>query len=202
MNLFEQNTAKADITIPFTVLLSVNDVQQGASRANAFALSALIKKWRKRGRNRACQTLSGEGYALQELTREIKGSNKIETFTGLAQPFFKESEKIVCILRIWRPSNASYDVHNPFIKPVIDGFVDVGLLPDDSFHYLTDVFYHFESVDPELKPSDEMRAKRKNYKARYPKRPMPPLPARFHFDFYRLSRFPNGNPIAEIAPLE
>jgi len=45
---------------------------------------------------------------------------------------------------VWKASRRRYDPHNlmPTMKPVIDGLVDYGLLPDDSHEYLEGPFPH------------------------------------------------------------
>lgn len=196
MNLFDTQIPTPDFRVPFQVLLSANDVQSGASRNNAFALAGIIKKWRRRGRSRTMEIAKEKGLPkFEKLYTPPRGRR--EVFDAMKTVFFKE--KVVCIVRIWRPNNADYDVHNPFIKPILDGMVDVNLISDDSFKFVTDVFFHFESVDETLKIDDRMKQARKQIRDR--NKTPPPLPSRFYFDFYRLSRFPNCNPIAEIKPL-
>src|SRR5690606_5799033 len=45
---------------------------------------------------------------------------------------------------VWKKTQVRYDPHNlmPTLKPVIDGLVDYGLLPDDSSEYLAGPFIH------------------------------------------------------------
>lgn len=45
---------------------------------------------------------------------------------------------------VWKNSRRQYDPHNlmPTLKPVIDGLVDYGLIPDDNTTYLAGPFIH------------------------------------------------------------
>lgn len=52
---------------------------------------------------------------------------------------------------VWKSSRRRYDPHNlmPTMKPIIDGLVDYGLLPDDSHEYLEGPFPHHGGYGPE-----------------------------------------------------
>lgn len=52
---------------------------------------------------------------------------------------------------VWKSSRRRYDPHNlmPTMKPVIDGLVDYGLLPDDSHEFLEGPFPHHGGYGPE-----------------------------------------------------
>lgn len=51
----------------------------------------------------------------------------------------------------WKNSRRVYDPHNlmPTLKPVIDGLVDYGLIPDDNTTHLAGPFIHHGGYGPE-----------------------------------------------------
>ena len=53
---------------------------------------------------------------------------------------------------VWKPRGGRYDPANlyPSAKPVIDGFVDAGLLPDDDFKNVDGPHLHHGGVDKEI----------------------------------------------------
>ena len=52
---------------------------------------------------------------------------------------------------VWKNSRRQYDPHNlmPTLKPVIDGLVDYGLIPDDNTTHLAGPFIHHGGYGPE-----------------------------------------------------
>lgn len=52
---------------------------------------------------------------------------------------------------VWKSSRRQYDPHNlmPTLKPVIDGLVDYGLIPDDNTTHLAGPFIHHGGYGPE-----------------------------------------------------
>jgi hypothetical protein len=217
-NLFEAKTPTPCLRVPFKVLLSWNDLlsqvpsvvkAKYAGQIITNPLGSTVKLWRERGRVRGIEVakqLQLPTHIIERQTRKPKrnGGYQVEYIEALKQTFF--TEKIVCIVRCWRGTNANYDIHNPFIKPILDGFSDINFYEDDNFKNLVDVFFHFESIDETLKPTKAETAARKRFKAKQDKKKrgkkkMPPIPQRFYFDFYRLARFPNCNPIATPVDL-
>jgi Holliday junction resolvase RusA-like endonuclease len=47
---------------------------------------------------------------------------------------------------VWRADNRRRDVHNILIKPLLDGFVDAGLWPDDSEKFIPMVIIKYMGV--------------------------------------------------------
>lgn len=186
-NLFDADLPEPCFRVPFQVVPSANDLT--SMRSNPYALGGFVKKWRRRGRTRCVEVARERGWEIG-LHKYQPPRGRADYFDALKTVFF--DEPVFCVLRVWRPTNAAYDVHNPFIKPILDGFVDVRLMSDDSYAHLPDVWFHFESVDESLKLTDDGRAARADLRKKGKK--VPPLPARFWFDFFRLSRI-GGNPL-------
>lgn len=58
---------------------------------------------------------------------------------------------VTCDVYIYRPRAGRYDPGNyyPTAKAIIDGMVDAGILPDDSFEYLDGAHLHHGGTDKE-----------------------------------------------------
>lgn len=56
----------------------------------------------------------------------------------------KGFERVQVDAYVWKSSRRQYDPHNlmPTLKPVIDGLVDYGLIPDDNIIHLAGPFIH------------------------------------------------------------
>ncbi len=171
------------LQIEFDVLPSWNDFL--ASHRHAGAAQGMVGKWRKKGFEKAIRAVRVAGGNITEWTtyepsgkrgamREVKHA-KIEP-VFINQPVF-------LVLRYWRPTQARYDNFNVFTKPVIDGFVEAGVIPDDNKTWIPQDATVFMGLDTSLKPSAEAkearRIKRLSSKARQP------LPARYWFEFYK-----------------
>jgi hypothetical protein len=100
----------------------------------------------------------------------------------LEQPIFSAPVKV--ILRYWRPDNRRYDNFNPFVKPIVDGFTDAGIWPDDDNKIVREFTVSFEGVDTSLKLSKEGRAARA-LDRKFTNKKMY-SPSRWRFEFYRL----------------
>lgn len=63
----------------------------------------------------------------------------------------KGFERVQVEAYVWKSSRRQYDPHNlmPTLKPVIDGLVDYGLIPDDSTTHLAGPFIHHGGYGPE-----------------------------------------------------
>ena len=61
--------------------------------------------------------------------------------------------RVRCMVDVSYPTRHRHDVHNlmPTVKPIIDGFVDAGLLVDDSDEWL---------IGPDLRPTGSLCDKR------------------------------------------
>ena len=200
-NLFAYNRPEPDFRIPFRVVPSVNDILSSARTNNSkySPVTEDVKKWRKRARARAVEVFKENGFEISLLSRQLRskdrfGANKQEYFDGLQNPFF--TEPVACLVCLWRPSNADFDVHNLFVKPIFDGFADVRLYEKDAVRGFPEMAFSFEGVDPSLKLTDDERRERKEYQDSFRNRgkepPRLPLPAKIHFDFYKLSRLRFG----------
>jgi hypothetical protein len=201
-NLFAYKRPEPDFRIPFRVIPSVNDILSSA-RTNNSKFSPVtedVKKWRKRARERAVEVFSEQDLETTTLCRQLRskdkrtGLNKQEFFKGLQNPFF--DEPVACLVCLWRPTNGDFDVHNLFVKPIFDGFADVRLYEIDAVRGFPEMAFSFEGVDPSLKLSDDEKRERKEYQDSFRNRgkepPRLPLPARIHFDFYKLARLRFG----------
>lgn len=63
----------------------------------------------------------------------------------------KGFERVQVDAYVWKNSRRVYDPHNlmPTLKPVIDGLVDYGLIPDDNTTHLAGPFIHHGGYGPE-----------------------------------------------------
>ena len=169
------------LRIVFKVIPSWNELLAASNYPRA--AQGMVKKWRKKGFDQALFYAERAGwhisktveYGLSEKGRETKTVTK-----KIDPPIFTEDVKI--ILRFWRPSWRHYDVFNPFAKPIIDGFVDAGVLLEDDCERVPMFTTQFMGVDPSLKLSAEALAARKVRKLG--RKVSEPLPALFWFDFY------------------
>jgi len=196
-DLFDQTETPPDFRLEFRVVPSWNDFLTSIS--NPFVQAQNVKLWRQRGRDRAVEKFRELGMPLIGIRRELRsvdkktGDRKSEFFEGLAEPFF--DEPIACLVRLWRPTAAAYDIHNLVVKPLFDGLVDVKLLSTDSVGSFPEMGYRFEGVDTTLKLTAAETAERKAYLDSFRDRnktpPRLPLPARIWFDFTRISELPN-----------
>lgn len=198
-NLFDQFEQPPDFRLTFRVVPSWNDFL--ASASNPYMQGTNIKLWRGRGRERTAEAFKEMGLPVIMIRRELRSTDKKtglpkqEFFEGLESPFF--DEPVACLVRLWRPTAAAYDVHNLVIKPILDGAADVRLIAKDSADAFPQLGFRFEGVDPTLKLTQAERDERKQYldkwrdKGKNP--PRLPLPARIWLDFNRLSVLPNGS---------
>lgn len=174
-----------DLRIKFDVLPSWNDFL-GIAR-HAGAAQGMMATWRKKGMKAALAQSSAYGAVIDRWTESnVSEKGRItEVAKALIRPrFFLDSERVRLELHYWRATYARYDNFSPLVKPIIDGFVDAGVIIDDSYDHIPEYSVKFEGVDSSLKPSPEARAARK-VKALGRKKSQP-MPARYHFDFYRL----------------
>lgn len=189
-NDFEFLPVTADLRIKFRLHLSVNDLnsKERWQRGQTVAL------WRQRGADRLIQTaheLNLETVDFAERVTDNYGNARIVTGTRLKEFFF--TEPVIVVVRFSKAKNTRYDVHNLYIKPVLDGFVDARLLPDDQSEIVRGVFFWYEGVNPALSlSSEELQARaneRERRKKMKDKRPLPPPPDKLIiYDFYKLSR--------------
>lgn len=195
-NLFDAVRPSPCVLIEFRVLPSWNDMLAGVE---AMTLRGEVKKWKKRGRTRALETLQKihpeiKTETIEKITRsrdKRTGEFKREYFEGLSECYL--NEPFACIVQMWRANHNEYDIHNLVIKPIFDGFVDIRLMAGDHFKFFPQMGFEFCGVDPSLKITAKEKEARDTFRLLYPKKPMPPLPAKIRFNFYRLNRLQNGS---------
>lgn len=86
-------------------------------------------EWRGKGKNNAL-ALKNNGSLRQEVLDRLPLTRNV---------------RIVC--KVWWPGHQRMDVHNGYVKPILDGFVDAGLLTDD-YHAVVPKFgYEYMGVD-------------------------------------------------------
>lgn len=171
------------LRIEFRTLPSWNDY---LSIAKHFGMAAsFLAKWRKLGEEHAIRSARQQLFGLvtwQEFETQKSGRLKAVTYTKIKPHIFEHCE---IVLRIWRPTFADYDVFNPCIKPIVDGFVDAGVVAKDSCWQIPSVKCEFMGVDDSLKLSPEAREQRQIEKRiRGGKAKRQPVVARYYFDFY------------------
>lgn len=166
-----------------TVLPSWNDYLSIARRPNM--AQGLKTKWFKAGRKAAILAgFKSPFRMLKWIEHDLTPSGKTKQIIHerFQNPITLEPVKMV--LRVWRPTFGRYDVFNPFIKSIVDGFIDAGILPDDDCFHVRSVSVEFMGVDERLKPDadakEARRLKRLTSKARMP------VSARYWFDFHRI----------------
>ena len=123
-NLFAYKRPEPDFRIPFKVIPSVNDILSSArtNNSNFSPITSDVKKWRKRARERAVEVFREHKFPIVSIRRELRSTNKKtgarnqEFFDGLQTPLF--SEPVACLVCLWRPTNADFDVHNLVCKPL------------------------------------------------------------------------------------
>jgi len=147
--------------------------------------ASFLAKWRKLGEEHAIRAAQQQSFGIfrwQEFETQKSGRLKEVTHVRI-NPYIFTHCRIV--LRIWRPTFADYDVFNPCIKPIVDGFVDAGVIAKDSCWQIRSVQCEFMGVDDSLKLSVEAREQRKIEKRiRGGKVKRQPVVARYFFDFY------------------
>lgn len=172
-----------DLRIEFDYLLSWNDFL-GISR-HPGAAQGMVATWRKKGHDKAIFYGERAGATVNRWVEHglsEKGNPTRTKHETIAPVFFDVPVRLELIY--WRATAARYDNFSPFVKPIVDGFVDAGLLVDDSYKYVPAFVVLAMGVDPSLKPSKEAQAARKIKRAG--RKTSLPMPGRYYFDFYRL----------------
>lgn len=186
-------------SLEMAYLPSKNDARKiGAS---AIAAAGFNKQWREKGREAALTRAEALGLPLMLQSYTIKTKTLIlahqppaKTKAGkrrkLKQWTYETSTayraalitplltKCSLVLKVWRPDCTVWDITNPWLGPVLDGFVDAGvLLKDDCFHLIR---YTVEmmGVDASLKLTPHEKAQAKATQGLRLKR------ARYLFEFY------------------
>jgi len=194
------------LRIPFQSMLSINNVL-------GFGLKwqiarGMVDTWGKNARQRGCEILRARGVALEpvEIVKEGKPKPMKDGSPGKVPRYYTRYERAVetifreptgIMVRIWRPNATPYDIHNLFIKPVLDGFVDINILPDDQSEWVPQLGFDFRGVDRDLAFTAVEREARKEFQQerldKGKKRKPLPVRSRIWFDFYRMSRVETGS---------
>jgi hypothetical protein len=173
------------LAISFKHMLSTNDIISAARQK--FAVAALVEKWKQHSSARVLETLKPLKLPtiVSVIARTYNKRTKHKTVERFKEPYI--TEPVALLLRIWRPNHRRYDVHNPYVKPIIDGFVHCHLIPDDDVRYITYFGFSFEGVDSTLKHSLRASEKtdRQNLKTGTPPRARRLSTARYRFEFYK-----------------
>jgi Holliday junction resolvase RusA-like endonuclease len=98
------------------------------ARGNRFAAAKDTKAWRD------------EGYGAAMACRKF-----------IPSPI----DRCAIVVRVWRKSISTYDVHNICVKAVLDGFTDANVWQDDSYQHVPLVIFSHEGIDP-VKPRVEI----------------------------------------------
>lgn len=166
--------------IETNVIPSINDYLSVSKHFGA--MQGFKNKWQKIGFEMAIRSAYRAGIAVQEWDEFEIGKNGQQIkkhYQRIKSPVFDRAK---LILRIWRPTFGTYDVFNPYTKAIIDGFVDAGVMKDDSCFNVYSFEQMFMGVDDSLKPTDEMKLARKWKRVDKPNKRLP-VTARYYFDF-------------------
>lgn len=178
MNLIERSP---ELTITLEQLPSWNDFLATARHFGAAA--GLMKKWRKIGFKQAIwavERIGGTVARWEEYGATEDGKMK-KIKHVLIKPYFFTTP-VILELKYWRPDNRRYDNFNPLAKPIVDGFIDAGLMADDNNKFITTFIVEFAGVDKSLKLSAEALTMRKTKRRAGGKSLL--TPSRFDFNFY------------------
>lgn len=178
----ENGFPEAYFRVEFSVIPSWNDYL--ATSRHFGAAQGFFKKWRAKGFGQAIAAARFQLFPTYTWTEfdVAKNGRTLQTVHTTIKPCIFEACKIT--LRIWRPNFGRYDLFNPFVKPIVDGFVDAGVMPDDNCYCVRGFEVEFCGVDDSLKLSKEARENRKV--KRITSKARMPLPARYRFDFYKV----------------
>lgn len=151
----------------------------GISRHSG-AAQGMMQTWRKKGEKAALQQVTAYGGNVTRWEESgVSDTGRItKTKHARIAPVFFDCQ-VRLDITFWRATKARYDIFSPMIKPVVDGFVDAGLLPDDSYLYIPFGSINFGGIDETLKPSKEDRERRKNIRAG--RKTSLPMPTLYHF---------------------
>lgn len=158
--MYDITNIKPDLTITFQQLPSWNDFLATARHFGAAA--GLMKKWRKAGAKQAIDAVrrAGGSIATWEEYGATDNGRMRKIKHELIKPYFF-TQPVTLVLAYWRPDNRRYDNFNPLVKPVVDGFIDAGLMEDDNNKFIVQYGVDFKGVDKTLKLSPEAAAQRK-----------------------------------------
>ena len=58
--------------------------------------------------------------------------------------------RVLLVVRVWVPHEGIMDIHNVYIKPVLDGLTDAGVYEDDEWAFVPAVLFLWAGVGTEL----------------------------------------------------
>lgn len=179
---------------PCRSMLSMNDMA-----IDRIYQAGKIKKWREKGRLRSVQVLR-EMPGMQivpfrdviQYTYRGQSRTRVEEYERLADYFF--TEPVAVVVRFWKSNNITSDLHNLYLKPILDSFVDVKILMDDSVKQVTQVHHIYHGIDKTCQMSDEQKARRAEKRAKRTAKGKsanlpPPGDKRIWIDLWRESEF-------------
>jgi Holliday junction resolvase RusA-like endonuclease len=175
--------------VEFSFFPSVNDALF-AYNAGRHSARSFNEKWQAKGRDAVAHLAR-----MRDLKTEIIQHPRLDKEGNVKE--YEARERLVrvlfdvpveIVLRVWRPTAAAYDVHNPYVKPVFDGFTHAQLWRDDSVKYVCDVRMRHEGVDRTLRmPESTQFTRQRTNEARRARKKSPvrfPMFGRFRFEFY------------------
>ena len=85
-------------------------------------------------------------FEAKEKALNYRGLQWHEGFFAQCEPLIEETALVV--VTIFLRSNGICDVHNSDIKPILDGFTDGGVWPDDEWAFVPLVLFAWGGIDP------------------------------------------------------
>lgn len=184
-----------DLRIAFNYLLSLNDLLSTVGH-NGRGLTAHEAKWRKLGMEHAAAQAELAGHKVTQ--GKILRSNRADPTKNSSwlkvwrvNPVLYQN-RIMIVLRVWRMNAIGFDITNPYVKPILDGFRDAGLYPDDSVKHIVEFRFRFEGIDRSIQYTPEELEDRKRRIEKHKRAgktgvPRQPTKVRAWFDFYKLN---------------
>lgn len=188
-------TPRPRVVIEFDHLPSINDLL-AVSRVK-FGVSGLIKRWRDIAEAHAvalahCNDIPTEDYLVWVSAgrdREGNRKQKAEHHERLREVYL--TRPLAIELHCWRPDSRIFDVHNIFLKPILDGLHDARLFKTDSVDQIKDVAFVYDGIDKALAQTRAEREQRKaviaDLRRRGRKIKREPVRARYKLEFFELA---------------
>ena len=182
--------------VTFDYMPSVNDAV-AAYTAHRATGAKFTEYWQGVGRKAAVAFARSQGLAVEpyEVIKRDKFGRVKERIPAERLTRVLTAEPVEVVVRIWRPDASNYDVHNPYVKPVLDGFTHARLWLDDGCKRVPRVVFNYEGVDRSLAFDEQEREARARVQAEHAarqvrrgKKPHPmrmPVRARFRFEMYQ-----------------
>lgn len=124
--------------------VSFDGVPSRNARKQTIAQSHINRKWRR----------LGEAKALEAMGRDCG-------FLSQFDPLVKVRSFVICT--VYLRDYGIADVHNPDIKPILDGFTDAGVWPDDEWAHVPLVLFAWGGFsDTKVKVRGKKRLRRLN----------------------------------------